>query len=90
MQKSSTIKIITIASIVLLALLFIALIINVIKLSSLNNRKAELENRLIEIERQIEENSDAIDYLGTDDYIDRYAREYLNMQGQGEEAFTGK
>ncbi len=90
MQKSSTIKIITIASIVLLVLLFIALVINIIKLSSLNNRKAELQLKLDQIERQIEENSDTIDYLGTDDYIDRYAREYLNMQGEGEEAFTGK
>ena len=90
MQKSSTIKIITIASIVLLVLLFIALVINVIKLSSLNNRKAELQTKLAEIERQIDENTDTIDYLGTDDYIDRYAREYLNMNGEGEEAFTGK
>ena len=90
MQKSSTIKIITIASIVLLAILVIALVINVIKLSSLNNRKAELQTKLAEIERQIEENNDTIDYLGTDDYIDRYAREYLNMNGAGEEAFTGK
>ena len=88
MQKSSTIKIITIASIVLLAILVIALVINVIKLSSLNNRKAELQTKLAEIERQIEENNDTIDYLGTDDYIDRYAREYLNMNGAGEEAFT--
>ena len=90
MQKSSTIKIITISSIVLLAILVIALVINVIKLSSLNNRKAELQTKLAEIERQIEENNDTIDYLGTDDYIDRYAREYLNMNGAGEEAFTGK
>ena len=29
------------------------------------------------------------DSISTDEYIDQYAREYLNMHGKDEEAFTG-
>ena len=89
-MKNSTLKAITISAVVFLLLLIIALVINIVRLSTLNLKKAELTQKLDQIERQIQANDATIDYIGNDDYIDRYAREYLNMQGRDEQAFTGK
>ena len=63
---------------------------HLVTLTRLNNRKAELESKLTEIREQIEANNAEIDYISSDEYIDAYAREYLNMKGKDEEAFTGK
>ena len=52
--------------------------------------KQQLIDNLARIEQEIKQNQDTIDYLSTDEYVDQYAREYLNMQGKNEEAFTGK
>ena len=90
MDRTNLIKTLTVSAIVFIAVLFVALIINVVKLASLNNRKEELTQKLAQVESQIEQNNSLIDYVSTDEYIDRYAREYLNMTGKDEEAFTGK
>ena len=90
MDRTNLIKTLTVSAIVFIAVLFVALIINVVKLASLNNRKKELTQKLAQVESQIEQNNSLIDYVSTDEYIDRYAREYLNMTGKDEEAFTGK
>ena len=73
-----------------LLILIAALVINVVKLSSVNAKKEQLIDNLARIEQEIKQNQDTIDYLSTDEYVDQYAREYLNMQGKNEEAFTGK
>ena len=38
----------------------------------------------------IEQNDRDIAYYQTEEYIDRIAREYLNMQGKDEITFVGK
>ena len=75
MEKNKIIRIITVSAVIFIVLLLIALIMNLVTLTRLNNRKAELESKLEEIRGQIEANN---------------AREYLNMKGKDEEAFTGK
>lgn len=90
MERESLIKTLTVSAIVFICVLLVALIINVVKLTCLNDRKAELAASIADVERQITENDDYIDYISTDDYIDQYAREYLNMTGKDEEAFTGR
>lgn len=90
MEKNKILRIITVSAIIIISLLVIALIINIVKLSKVNAKKAKLEQELAQIERQIERNNDEIDCISSDAYIDRYAREYLNMQGKDEQAFTGK
>ncbi len=89
MEKEKILKIITVSAIIFITILAAALILNLIKLTNINSKKANLEKQLNEIQRQIEENESEIDYISTDEYIDQYAREYLNMQGKDEEAFTG-
>ncbi len=90
MEKNKIVRIITVSAVIFIALLLIALIMNLVTLTRLNNRKAELESKLTEIREQIEANNAEIDYISSDEYIDAYAREYLNMKGKDEEAFTGK
>ena len=90
MEKNKILRIITVSAVIFIVLLAIALIMNIVTLTKLNNRKAELEAKLDEINKQIEANNAEIDYISSDEYIDAYAREYLNMKGKDEEAFTGK
>ena len=90
MDKNKIVRIITVAAVIFIVLLLIALVMNLVTLTRLNNRKAELESKLTEIREQIEANNAEIDYISSDEYIDAYAREYLNMKGKDEEAFTGK
>ena len=73
-----------------IVLLLVALITNLVRLAGSNSRKAELEAQLAALDRQIEENNSIIDYRQSEEYVDAYAREYLNMIGRDEEAFTGK
>lgn len=90
MEKNKIVRIITVSTVIFIVLLLIALVMNLVTLTRLNNRKAELESKLTEIREQIEANNAEIDYISSDEYIDAYAREYLNMKGKDEEAFTGK
>lgn len=90
MKKNKIVRIITVSAVIFIVLLLIALVMNLVTLTRLNNRKAELESKLTEIREQIEANNAEIDYISSDEYIDAYAREYLNMKGKDEEAFTGK
>lgn len=90
MEKNKIVRIITVSAVIFIVLLLIALVMNLVTLTRLNNRKAELESKLTEIREQIEVNNAEIDYISSDEYIDAYAREYLNMKGKDEEAFTGK
>lgn len=90
MEKNKIVRIITVSAVIFIVLLLIALVMNLVTLTRLNNRKAELESKLTKIREQIEANNAEIDYISSDEYIDAYAREYLNMKGKDEEAFTGK
>ena len=83
-------QIITVTAIIFIFILLVALVVNIIRLSAVNNRREMLETQLSTIQTQISEAQDKIGYITTDEYIDQYAREYLNMQGKDEEAFTGK
>ena len=89
-MSKTTLRVITVSMVLLLLILIAALVINVVKLSPVNNKKTQLLDNLARIEQEIKQNQDTIDYLSTDEYVDQYAREYLNMQGKNEEAFTGK
>jgi cell division protein FtsB len=89
-MSKTTLRVITVSMVLFLLILIAALVINVVKLSTVNHKKTQLLDNLARIEQEIKQNQDTIDYLSTDEYVDQYAREYLNMQGKNEEAFTGK
>lgn len=90
MNKQRNLRIITTSAIIFIVLLLVALVVNIVRLSSINSKKDDLRQRLNAINAQIESNEREIDWITTDEYIDQYAREYLNMTGKDDQAFTGK
>ena len=77
-------KIIAAAVAVFLVLLVVALIYNIAKLSAANKRLDELKAQGEYLDSVIDENGALIDYCRTPEFIEQYAREYLDMIGRGE------
>ena len=90
MDKTRLVKIIAVAAVIFLSLIVASLVLNVIKLAGLNRREAELKNELYRLEQAMAENSETLEFMQTDDYVDQYAREYLNLIGKDELPFTAK
>ena len=83
-SNKTVIKIVTAALAVFFVLLIIALIINLVRLSAVNSRRDALAAQSAELDRVIDENNALIDYCQTPEFIEDYAREYLNMLYLGE------
>ena len=81
-------KVIKITILVVTALLLVvALIANVARLVSANRRIARLEAEIAMLDDMIDRNGDELEYRKTPEYIERFAREYLQMVNPGESAF---
>lgn len=89
-RKVKVQTVIVVSCVIFAVLMAVALVMSLISLASASSRKAKLESELVLLNQQIANNQTDIDYYKTDDYIDRIAREYLNMQGQDEITFIGK
>lgn len=89
-DRTKVIQLITVAAVCFFVLILTALIINLVKLASLSHREKQLTEELARLEAQIEANQGDIDYRKTEEFVDRYAREYLNMIGKDELIFIGK
>ncbi len=83
-------KIVTVAAVAFLFLLVISLCINLVKLTKASANERRLEAELARLNECIERNDATIDELKSEEYLDWYAREYLNMKGKDEEAFKPK
>ncbi|MDE7394959.1 MAG: septum formation initiator family protein [Clostridiales bacterium] len=82
-------NLITIACAVFAVLLIVALIISLVSLASASTRRTRLERELAAVTAQVEQNEASIAYYSSDEYVEWVAREYLDMQGKDEIAFTG-
>ena len=78
----------TVCGIVLAVIVVIALVYNIVTLANLNARKAEIERNMDDLRQVVVENQEMIEYRGSDDYIRRYARDYLNMMGRYDTAYS--
>ena len=77
--------------IVISCVIFLELIIiNLVRLGSLRSREKELAAMLAQADEAIAGNEAEISYRQSQEYLDWYAREYLNMQGDDEITFIGK
>ncbi len=84
-QNNKTVMKIVIAGLsVLLALFIVALIINLVRLSAANGRRDELAAQSEMLDALIDDNNARIDYYQTAEFIEQYAREYLDMVYRGE------
>lgn len=88
-ERVKLLKIITVSAIIFLFLLVCSLIINLVQLAGVRAKEKQLQNKLTELSREISENQSTIDYLTSDEAIERYAREHLNMQNQNDKTFVG-
>lgn len=82
--------IIVVSCVIFAVLMVIALVVGLVNLATATGRKKELEAKLAAIEQQIAQNENNIAYYSSDEYIERIAREYLNLQGKDEITFVGK
>jgi len=89
-SKNATKNIVTISAVIFVCLLICALIINVIKFANVLQKERTLKSKLNELDLIIQSNEEEIAYKSTDEYIEKYVRDYLNMIGKDEIAFTGK
>lgn len=87
-SKVKVIKIITVSAVVLIFLLVISFFMNLIKLINASSTEAKLKEQLALVDTQIAQNSEEITELESSEYLDWYAREYLNMKGRDDKAFT--
>ena len=67
MNKQRNLRIITTSAIIFIVLLLVALVVNIVRLSSINSKKDDLRQRLDAINAQIESNEREIDWITTDE-----------------------
>ena len=89
-NNNSVARLVGVALALLFLLLVIALIINLVKLGAANDRKDALEAQSAKLDRLIEKNDDMIEYCSSTEFIEEYAREYLDMVYRGETVIGGK
>lgn len=88
-QKKIT-TIITVSGVLVLLIAVISLIINIAMLVGLSTKQAELEKKSVELAEVIENNDEEINYRASADYIEKYARDYLNMKYADEEVYEAE
>ena len=88
-EKTKMIKIITVSAVIFLFLLICSLVINLIQLAGITAKEKRLQAQLDELTNEITVNQGTIDYLSSDEAIERYAREQLNMQNQNDQTYVG-
>lgn len=83
-------KIIVAALSVLFVLLVAALIVNLVRLSAANARKNSLAEQNAKLEQIIESNESMINFCGSSEFVEEYAREMLDMIYRGETVIGAK
>ncbi|MCL2796712.1 MAG: septum formation initiator family protein [Firmicutes bacterium] len=90
-EKTRRIQSIIVSACVIFAIfLLIGLIANVVSLVAKTNRIAKLQAQIDELDGIIERSNDEIEYRQTNEYVEKYAREYLEMKKTNEIAFIGR
>ena len=89
-QNKTIVKVVVAALAVLLVLLIIALIINLVRLSAANERKNSLEAQYERLNEIINDNNTMIDYCGSIEFVENYARYFLDMVYRDELGITVK
>lgn len=75
---------------VITTIVIIAFVYNIVMLISTSVQVGKLESDIAYLDSLISANSDEIAYRDTEEYIRKYAQEYLNMKGNGDLVFVGK
>ena len=93
MEKSNNkavIKLVGAALALLFVLLIIALIINLVRLGAANDRKEQMQAQNAKLQQIIDKNDNMIEYCNSNEFVEEYAREYLDMVQRGETVIGGE
>lgn len=82
--NKTVIRIVVAALAVLMVLLIVALIINLVKLGAVKDRKQSLAEQNAKLERLISETENMTEVCNSDEFVEQYAREMLDMVYRGE------
>ncbi|HEY8423500.1 MAG TPA: septum formation initiator family protein [Clostridia bacterium] len=83
-------QLMTIAAVSLLAIMLIALTINIITIFRLKARQEDLRRKLAELTKQAEIIDNELANRSEPDYIKKYARENLGLTEDGEKVYIPK
>lgn len=89
-NNNSVARLVGVSLALLFVLLVIALIVNLVRLSAANDRKEALEAQSVKLDRLIEKNDNMIEYCKSAEFVEEYAREYLDMVYREETVIGGK
>lgn len=78
----------TVTGVILLLFALIALVYNLVSIGTLSSRRSELEAQSEQLSAAIEENENEFEYMQSSEYIEKYAREHLNMKYEDEEVYV--
>lgn len=75
----TVIKIIVSALAIVFVMLVVALIVNLVKLGAVNSRKEALAEQNAKLDAMLEQNEQMLDACNNSEFVEQYAREYLDM-----------
>lgn len=78
----------TVTGVIVLLIALIALIYNLVSIGTLSSRRGELEARSEQLAAAIANNEEEFEYMQSNEYIEKYAREHLNMKYEDEEVYV--
>lgn len=78
----------TVTGVAVLLVALIALIYNLVSIGTLSSRRSELEAQSEQLAAAIEANENEFEYMQSSEYIEKYAREHLNMKYEDEEVYV--
>ena len=83
-DKKQTIKIITVLLSAFICVMLCVLAGNIVKIINLNRKQSRLNDTLAKLETSYEINEGKIRFLESDEFVEKYAREYLNLSGEND------
>lgn len=87
MRNGKVVKLISIICAVLMFALLCVLVFQLVKISTLKNRQAELTTTLAELEKQVVDYTNENEYIKSYEYLEDYAREILGWGRENEVTF---
>lgn len=88
MRNEKTVKIISIICAAISFVLVCVLIFQLVKISNLKNKEAELTKHLSSLEQQIVDYTNENNYIQSNEYLEDYAREVLGWGKENEMYFS--
>ena len=71
-------------------MLVVSLVVNLARLSSTNAQIAHYNQKIETLQKIESDNSQAIKYMQSDEYAEKYAREYLGLTDPDDEVFIAE